>query len=815
MDEIGLYVVDEEDLAYEYELQQNPQSLITWRRYLESWKSQGEDKRPSRHVIWLYERFCAQFLQDVEVWMDYIQWSLKKCGTDVGYKQVMGLFTRCLSNVSNRCEEVCSMFLEFAISQFDLGYIRKAFDLSLKKLPIGSHGRVWEKVLRFVDETLAPLTRDEELEEESLLEELSLIIYKDLFGSPSEENPQEIDRWSSFILRRYVEVCPQEQKPATIVRIAQTQDFQFLYDAFNRLFGDDHSFVPQSNLSFSTNLLYLKALDYMGDNEGYEHFLIELANVFPEKWVDVIIRLVKFYSRAGQHEKLIEVTENALVKTNRVQDFSVLYSAYVDYEKAFISTVLEELQNRPEIQATSNWRRQLEVHLCRLQGLLDSYEVRLNDIKIRRNPNSPSNWSERAALFVNTAQKSDVYSHAILTIDPHKVTTPGSFGKLWCEYATLYWDAKDYDNAREVFDRSLRVPYSFLQDLEEIWSVWAEYELEKGGLDPAIKLLGTALQVPQNPELLVKKFKDGDKKVPAQAVVFTSLKLWLLYLDFSESLAYDSPSHFEATVALYEQTIALKVATPLIFINYAHFLQEHGEILTSFQVYERAIAIFPPETQLEIWNLYLMESISEKSPLVQEQIRDLFDQALRNLVNGEIDCKNVFLLYSDFEEKSGMLKRCCEILLQGARKAFSVEDKVTLWQTCITKTKRLLGNEESRALYEESIRLLPNSRVIKFVIDFASTEAILGELERARELYRYGAQLLPPGRNIALWDSWDEFEVQNGDKESYKDMLKLRRKLEKEMRIETEAESQLEGNIAFVAASEKHTVNPDEIDLNI
>lgn len=46
-------------------------------------------------------------------------------------------------------------------------------------------------------------------------------------------------------------------------------------------------------------------------------------------------------------------------------------------------------------------------------------------------------------------------------------------------------------------------------------------------------------------------------------------------------------------------------------------------------------------------------------------------------------------------------------------------------------------------------------------------------------------------------------------------MLKLKRKLEKEMRIETEAESQLEGNIAFVAASKQNVVNPEEIELNI
>ena len=177
MDDISRYVADEDDLAFEYELQRTPQSVVTWRRYLDSWK---EDGRPDSHIVWLYERFCRQFQSDMEIWEDYIQWLLQRCGKSVEYTDIMELFIRSLSYCAKNCEDLCIMFLEFAIGQLDLKYIRMAFDISLKRLPRDGHGRVWEKVLRFIDETLSPLTRNEETEYDDIFEELSILIYKGL-----------------------------------------------------------------------------------------------------------------------------------------------------------------------------------------------------------------------------------------------------------------------------------------------------------------------------------------------------------------------------------------------------------------------------------------------------------------------------------------------------------------------------------------------------------------------------------------------------------------------------------------------------------
>lgn len=816
MDIISRYVIDEDDVAYEYELQRTPQSTVTWRRYLDSWRSNDNNKRPDDHISWLYERFCDQFPDELDVWEEYIRWSLAICGDEVHYNLIFDLFQRCLMKFKGDCDSLCLLFLEFSISQYNLKMIRVALDTSLSKISRNTHARVWEMVLKFVYQTLLPLTEVDGAEYEDDIEKMSILIYKSLFGSAEDkEDKLEADIWSSRILKKYLQVCSRDKLEETLIHLAETRDYATVHAIYENVLAKGSQFLPDSKISYPIHLHFLTALENLRRLDEYESFIGAMRAIFPQKGVDLTKLLAKFYIKNSRYENVDDLLRESLEKTMTVDDFSAIYNFHLDYEKMFIETILEELKVNPHLQKDSNWGLRLEAHMSHLQDLTDLQKLKLNDLKIRQKPYLVSNWLERAALSGPVERQCDVYAKAILSIDPLKVTIPGSFGILWCEYAQLYWDAEDFEHAREVWDRSLRVPYPYVEDLENIWISWVEHELDETGLHRGIQLLETALKVPEAAELVLETFKTANKKIPAQTIVFSSLKLWSLYLDLAESLCSTSPDYVGKTISIYEQVITLKVATPLIFINYAHFLQDRKQILESFQIYERAIGIFPPETQFEIWNIYLAESTEENSPIPNEHIRDLFDQALENLVPNGIDCKSIFILYSNFEEQCGFSNRSVDILLQGCRNTSDLESKLTLWQLCISKVKELLSSEESRKFYEECIQSLPNSKAITFVTEFSMTEAALGEVERAREILKYGAQLLPPGRNGELWKSWDNFEIQYGDKESYKDMLKLKRRLETEMRVETELESQNAGNVEFVAASKTNAVNPEEIDLDI
>ena len=62
---------------------------------------------------------------------------------------------------------------------------------------------------------------------------------------------------------------------------------------------------------------------------------------------------------------------------------------------------------------------------------------------------------------------------------------------------------------------------------------------------------------------------------------------------------------------------------------------------------------------------------------------------------------------------------------------------------------------------------------------YSELESHLGELDRCRAIYSYISQFCDPRDDIyGLWKEWEEFEVDKGDKESYKEYLRIKRSVE-------------------------------------
>ncbi|GAV54028.1 hypothetical protein ZYGR_0AK05300 [Zygosaccharomyces rouxii] len=806
---ISRYVVDEEDIAFEYELQRTPLSIVTWKRYLEKWESQ---KRPLSHLVWLYERFCRQFANQEDIWCSYLRWMVHERKFD--NLTIYQRFIHILEGFSAGCEELCFLMMEFATSEYQLEMIRHVLDVSLRKLGADSHWKIWEMVFKFLEEKMLPLTEfgDSQDEYQDEQERMEVLIYKSLFGEEEEQDAPDI--WSSHILQRYIKIAPNWNLHNSLQKLASTKDHKAVHALYQQYLNHGNELEATLEIPYSLQLNYLKALDYLQQDEKYEALLRQLQTVFPGKSTEFTIMWAKHERKRSRFHHVTEILENAMESTSDLKSFTTIYEFESLVERLYLENLVEELKANPDLQKDAQEKFELSAHLSHLQNLIETHSLRLNDLKIRQNPNSVETWRHRATLFQTFEDKCNVYAKSILTIDPSRVFVPGSLATIWCEYATLYWNAKAFDTAKEIWDRALRVPFPHLKDLETIWISWTEHEIVQNGIKRGLQILETALQVPDAPEEVLEKYKKSAKKMPAQAIVFTSLALWSLYLDLQEASIIDQRDQVERTSSTYETMIHLKVATPMHFIQYAHFLQDHtDDKIKGFQVYERALSFFPKETQYEIWKVYLREATDAIGKLSTESIRDLFDHALETLVPNGIDCRPIFILYSDFEEKNGLSKRSVDILLRGCH---SMSRDSNMWEKCVSKAHRLLGGEAARPYYEECLQSIPSPKVIPQALAFAEMETQLGELTRAREILKYGAQLLHPSKNHELWEYWEELELQNGDKESYKTMLKLKRKLENELTVNTELESQKEGNVEFIAASQKKTpLNPEEIDLNI
>ena len=54
-------------------------------------------------------------------------------------------------------------------------------------------------------------------------------------------------------------------------------------------------------------------------------------------------------------------------------------------------------------------------------------------------------------------------------------------------------------------------------------------------------------------------------------------------------------------------------------------------------------------------------------------------------------------------------------------------------------------------------------------------ELSLGEIDRARALLIFGAQIADPTRDNKFWETWEDFEIKHGNEETFREMLRIKR----------------------------------------
>lgn len=107
----------------------------------------------------------------------------------------------------------------------------------------------------------------------------------------------------------------------------------------------------------------------------------------------------------------------------------------------------------------------------------------------------------------------------------------------------------------------------------------------------------------------------------------------------------------------------------------------------------------------------------------------------------------------------------------------------------------------------------------KVCAEYAGVEKSLGEVDRARAIYSYGSQFCNPAvrrlrhccrplsswlvqSETAYWNAFHEFEVQHGNEDTYREMLRLRRSVAAEM-----AQTHFAATTANLAAGAKLAQN--------
>ncbi|CAA6661813.1 unnamed protein product [Spirodela intermedia] len=740
----------QDDLLYEEEILRNPFSLKLWWRYL---RARAEAPFRKRSVI--YERALKALPGSYKLWHAYLRERLEVVRplpiTHHLYDALNNTFERALVTM-HKMPRIWIMYLSILTEQRLIKRARRTFDRALCALPVTQHDRIWQPYLTFVSQRGVPI-------------ETSLRVYRRYLMF----DPSHIEDYIEFLINS-----------------------ELWQEAAERLAGvlNDDEFT--SIKGKTKHKLWLELCDLLTkhatDVSGLKVDAIIRGGI--RKFTDEVGRLwtslADYYVRRGLYEKARDVFEEGITTVITVRDFSVIFESYAQFEQSALAAKIETLDMNEEEDEDAEdedadgdneeARRELrgresdekfakrilrgfwlnddddtDLRIARFEYLLSRRPELLNSVLLRQNPHNVEQWHRRVKLFEGNPTKQILtYTEAVRTVDPMKAV--GKPHTLWVAFARLYETHNDLNNARIIFEKATQANYKAVDHLASVWCEWAEMELKHNNFKGARELLKRATA---EPSVEVKRRVAADGSEPVQMKLHKSLRVWSLYVDLEEGL-----DNLEATCAIYERILDLRIATPQIIINYAYFLEEHKYFEDSFKVYERGVKIFKYPHVKDIWVTYLSKFVARYGKTKLERARELFEHAIEKAPADEV--KPLYLQYAKLEEEYGLAKRAMKVYDQ-AVKAVPNTEKMSMYEIYIARAAKIFGVPKTREIYEQAIESgLPDNDVKAMCLKYAELEKSLGELARAHAVFRFASQFADPRVDEEFWRKWNDFEFSTG-----------------------------------------------------
>jgi pre-mRNA-splicing factor SYF1 len=732
--DLNLYLISPDDVVYEQDILRDPSSVKPWLRYIESKQQHRASLLDQAFVL---ERACAHLPRSYKLWKMYLEIRVKHLrNVDpvvhvTEYNKVNALFERALI-LLNKMPRIWEMYLSFLMSQPLITRTRQAFDRALRALPITQHNRIWA-------------------------------LYRPFANSASGET-------SIRIWRRYIQIHPEDNEDfiALLIEMGHyTEAVQKYMDLLNN--PKFRSKLGKSNFQLWSEMLDLmvthaKEMDVGNPLDiNMENVVRSAIERFADQRGKLWVSLATYWITRGNFERARDTFEEGITTVMTVRDFTLIFDSYTEFEESIISALIDGVASRANIDRKNmDVDSDLDLRMIRFEQLMDRRPFLVNDVLLRQNPNNVIEWEKRVVLWGdNQKEVAQTYSDAIAAVQPRKAV--GKFHELWISYAKFYEDGGDLGTARIIMGKAVKVPFKTVAELAETWGGWAEMELRNDNFDQAVEIMAKATVAPKRST--VDYF---DETLSPQQRVHKSWKLWSFYVDLVESV-----STLEETRKVYERIFELRIATPQTVVNYANLLEENQYFEESFKIYERGLDLFNYPVAFELWNLYLTKAVDRKISI--ERLRDLFEQAVEGCPPKF--AKVLYLMYGSLEEGRGLARHAMRIY-ERATRAVSDEDRFEMFNFYLTKSASNFGLTSTRAIYERAITALPDKEARDMCLKFAEMERRLGEIDRARAIYGHASQFCDPRTTPLFWSKWEAFEVQHGNEDTFKEMLRIKRSVQ-------------------------------------
>ncbi|XP_013420306.1 pre-mRNA-splicing factor SYF1 [Lingula anatina] len=714
---------EEEDLPYEEEILRNPYAVKCWLRYIDHKKA-----APKNAVNMIYERALKELPGSYKLWYNYLKLRRQQvkghCITDPLYESVNNAFERALVFM-HKMPRIWLDYCQFLMDQSKITLTRRTFDRALRALPITQHNRIWPLYLTFV--------------KKYPLQETAVRVY-----------------------RRYLKLFPENAEE--FINYLTTIDW--LNEAAKKLADtiNDEDFVSKAGKS--KHQLWNELCESITKNPDkisdlkVEPILRQGIKRYSDQVGLLWNSLADYYIRGGNFERARDIYEEAIQTVLTVRDFTQVFDAYAQFEESMISARME---TTAEIGPTEEDDLDLELRLARMEELMDRRPLLLNSVLLRQNPHNVHEWHKRVQLYEGKPREIiNTFTEAVQTVDPRLAS--GKPHTLWVEFAKFYDTAGQIEDARIIFEKATKVAYVKVDDLASVWCEWAEMEIRHENYEEAIKLLQRATALPP------RKVDYHDISEPVQNRLYKSLKVWSLYADLEESFGT-----YKTCKAVYDRIIDLRIATPQIIINYGMFLNENNYFEEEFKAYEKGIALFKWPNVYDIWNTYLTKFIERYGGKKLERARDLFEQCLEKCPPKF--AKAIYLLYAKLEEDHGLARHAMSVY-DRATKGVLPEEQYEMFNIYIKRAAELYGVTHTRPIYEKAIEVLNEEQARSMCLKFADLERKLGEIDRARAIYGHCSQMCDPRITAEFWQTWKDFEIQHGNEDTVREMLRIKRSVQ-------------------------------------
>ena len=538
---------------------------------------------------------------------------------------------------------------------------------------------------------------------------------------------------------------------------------------------------------------------------------------YPQEIGKLWIDLAEYYVRLGQFEKARDIYNEAINTITSVKDFGIIFDSFARFEENIISMKMQQMDNDSNNDQESKNNidifefddpNDLPLRIDRLEQLYKNRAILLSSVKLRQNPHNVDEWLNRVKIYMKEDEEDEdedeneeeidaekiveTFTQAIATIDPFKASGNNKLSKIWIEFGKFYEEyGNDLSDTRTIYKKATTYNFKNIDDLSSIWCEWAEMELRHRNYENCRNVLKMAIQ---------------------KEKLFKSKKLWSFAIDIEESMAT-----LEEIKSIYNRVIDTKIASVQVILNYADLLEKHEYFEESYKIYERGIELFDYPHVLPIWKTYLFKFINRYKDKKLERTRDLFEQCLNKCPSSY--CKEIYLLYARFEEKYGFARHAMRVYDKACLNIEDDIDKQEMYHIYINRAADLFGITKTREIYEKAIQNLNQSQLTDICLSYISLELKLSEIDRARAIFQYCAQFANPKKFKNFWTKWHQFEINMGNQDTFKEMLRIRRSVDvmyTQITLEIDNNDDIQDNDQHIN-QQKHEIQiiqqePDKID---